>query len=59
MDENGMVAEDVTEVSWEDLVTDMVEADGPDENVATAAGGSGGVATCVTTYTSTGSCVDG
>ncbi len=46
-------AEDITELTWEDLVLEMTEGldDGSEHLVATSGGCSAG--TCVTTYTST------
>jgi hypothetical protein len=55
-------AEDITELTWEDLALEMAEADdeGPDTVVNTAGGcgGAGTFSTCVTGFTSTGSCYD-
>lgn len=53
-----MTVEDITEVTWEDLVSEMADGDSPDHTVASTGGGCWGVATCVTGYTSTGACVD-
>jgi hypothetical protein len=49
------VVEDITEVTWEDLAMEMADGEGPDVNIATS-GGCGTTATCVTGFTSTGSC---
>ena len=50
------VVEDITEVTWEDLIVDMVGDDSPDIHTGSSSTG-GSIATCVTTFTSTGSCV--
>jgi hypothetical protein len=51
----GVTVEDITEVSWEDLIIEMVDPDAPDTLVNTASGCSSGTTfTCVTTNTLTG-----
>lgn len=57
-------AEDITELTWEDLVFEMAEGDNedyPDHTVSTSgsSSGGGGASTCVTAYTSTGAACNG
>jgi hypothetical protein len=54
----GVMVEDISEVSWEDLIVEMVDPDGISGNFVTTfncgTSGSGTTYTCLTTNTLTG-----